>query len=476
MLPTLSNQGGWMHGKSFVGIAAAVALSAGAALAQEQTFSVYGFADAAISKVTLEDNHFVYPFASTNLNMGLKHFNLYFDFKPNSNTRALLEMAMSDEHVIGGGLPNRIIVTRITGIDQLPPPAQAALAAAGIRAERKDTVVLGRELARFGKPSIERAYFELLLSPMANLRFGKFITPAGIWNVDHGSPVILTYKQPYQTENFPIFPNQQVGAALFGNGYFGDHDWDYTAYISTGSDPDGNKLKDITYLSGGAHAAVGLDLPVKTKIGVSGYSGLTRKTTIVATAVNTVPITNLLTPTFQPNPAAINALKIPPGDDKLYYSETATAQQRSTAMGVDLRLDFHAAFIQSEYNTRTDANELMGDKESALSGFYTIFGYRQPVRDWLTLTPYLMYEGLWWEDAENIGVTNSFAFMPCEGFDVYLAGLNVGLFGNVYVKLEYSLATMRLLDAPPAIPLAKNNYTIGETIIQQLAGQFAVAF
>jgi len=57
---------------------------------------------------------------------------------------------------------------------------------------------------------------------------------SGIWNVDHGSPVVLTVSQPYQTKVTPIFPESQMGLMSYGMMYLGDHDLSYNAWISNG--------------------------------------------------------------------------------------------------------------------------------------------------------------------------------------------------------------------------------------------------
>jgi hypothetical protein len=69
-----------------------------------------------------------------------------------------------------------------------------------------------------GSIVIERVYVEYDLLPNLTIRAGRWLTPYGIWNVDHGSPVIIGTERPYIIgEKF--FPEHQTGLHLFGHHY-----------------------------------------------------------------------------------------------------------------------------------------------------------------------------------------------------------------------------------------------------------------
>ncbi len=446
------------------------------ASAEESSFNVYGFADASFSQSTIKKNSFLYNFVTDDFHYGLNHFNIYSDWKPNSKTRALLEMGFADNKTLSDAVDQRIIVTHLAGYDQLPATVKAGLTLGGVTATRVDTAFKAKAESKIGLPQINRAYFEVMLDQYVNFRIGRFITPAGIWNVDHGSPVILPIKQPYQTTLIPIFPVRQEGITVFGNGFFGDNDYDYSVYVSTGSDPEGNVVKDASFLSGGSHVGLKLDLPVKTKIGLSGYSGISRKSPFTIVGERTTAITNFFDSTGFNGIKYGNYLMLPPGDDKNIFDNEATIQDRHLALGVDLRLDYQGAFIQAEFNQRTTKNELMNDAESKYLGYYGIVGYKLPAKEWLSVTPYFMYESISWENIKNSGASHDLGYLPMEGFDSFIGGVNVGLYGNLYVKFEYSMAKIKKLDAAPLLPYSTNKYSDSDLDISSFSGQFAIAF
>jgi len=61
---------------------------------------------------------------------------------------------------------------------------------------------------------IERLYGDLIWNDALNLRFGKYQTPVGIWNLVPAEPFTWTASEPYIVET--AFDEHQTGAALFG--------------------------------------------------------------------------------------------------------------------------------------------------------------------------------------------------------------------------------------------------------------------
>ena len=87
--------------------------------------------------------------------------------------------------------------------------------------------------AQWGGIVIERAYVEYDITEYATIRAGHWLTPYGIWNIDHGSPAIIAVNRPYIIgEQF--FPEHQTGLDLFGSHTESGYKLDYHLTASNG--------------------------------------------------------------------------------------------------------------------------------------------------------------------------------------------------------------------------------------------------
>jgi hypothetical protein len=92
---------------------------------------------------------------------------------------------------------------------------------------------------------IERAYLEWTPADWFGVRVGRFLTPFGIWNEDHGSPVLIGVDYP-QFMNFNIVPIWQLGAEMFGRVGLGDDArLEYALTIANSRGPE-DEYKDLT--------------------------------------------------------------------------------------------------------------------------------------------------------------------------------------------------------------------------------------
>ena len=142
--------------------------------------------------------------------------------------------------------------------------------------EQTDTRVLDyqdkTEYLRWGGISIERAWVEYHAHPLATIRAGQLLTPYGIWNVDHGSPVLISIRRPFVI-GMSLFPKSQTGLELYGTGSLGDSALTYHLTLSNGRGPVDTYL-DLDY-----NKALGGRLVLDTpwldefKIGASAYTG-----------------------------------------------------------------------------------------------------------------------------------------------------------------------------------------------------------
>jgi hypothetical protein len=142
---------------------------------------------------------------------------------------------------------------------------------------RTDTTVgdytdIGRP-TRWGGIMIERAYLEYLAHPLFNIRAGHFLTPYGIWNVDHGSPVILGTRAPYIVAE-SLLPESQTGLEIYGTYHLDPVKLGYHLTLSNGRGPvdtyqDFNHNKAV-----GGRLYARADTPAGSfTLGASGYMG-----------------------------------------------------------------------------------------------------------------------------------------------------------------------------------------------------------
>jgi hypothetical protein len=79
----------------------------------------------------------------------------------------------------------------------------------------QDAADYGR-IAHWGGIVIERAYVEYDVTDHLTIRGGHWLTPYGIWNIDHSSAVIAGTNRPYIIGQ-QMFPEHQTGLDVFGS-------------------------------------------------------------------------------------------------------------------------------------------------------------------------------------------------------------------------------------------------------------------
>lgn len=83
---------------------------------------------------------------------------------------------------------------------------------------------------------LERLYVDYNLSEALNLRAGRYLTPAGRWNLIHAAPLVWTATRPLATSRlFPLFTN---GLMLYGAKPFRERAFEYTIFVEGLEDQD----------------------------------------------------------------------------------------------------------------------------------------------------------------------------------------------------------------------------------------------
>lgn len=131
---------------------------------------------------------------------------------------------------------------------------------------------------KWGGISLERAWADWTPKDYLSFRAGKFFTPFGIWNVDHGLPVLLSPKVPNLLR---MIPNTQVGAMIYGKMYFAHSDLEYSLYVSNGEGfglgrealAENQENNDDKSIGGRLSLKFQTNIFKELSIGTSGYYG-----------------------------------------------------------------------------------------------------------------------------------------------------------------------------------------------------------
>jgi hypothetical protein len=194
----------------------------------EHSLEIYGFADLDYQKAFLEKDNRWRSIVNEHDSFILGNLNLYLRGDLGPRTRSLVEVRFMT-------LPNgsRTVDRSDGSIDVTNTNVE-------------DPVELHREL-RWGGIQIERAWVEHELHELFTIRAGQFLSPYGIWNVDHGSPTVIATRRPFVvTEAF--IPERQTGLEFYGRRWFPSFLLGYHVTVSNGrgptdatADTDGNK-------------------------------------------------------------------------------------------------------------------------------------------------------------------------------------------------------------------------------------------
>jgi hypothetical protein len=314
----------------------------------EPTLSMYGFADASITRyVRLADNYGDFP--PRGAYFGLGNLNLYAAANLTHGFTSLIEIRFTY-------LPN----------GNSDATGKRALTEAG------DYADWGRPV-RWGGIVLERAHLDYSYNALLNVRFGVWLTPYGVWNVDHGSPAVIPVIKPYMIGE-QLFPERQTGLQLFGTHLWGSTTLGYHLTLSNGrgdvdtSDFDRNKAL-------GARLYVSTSELGQLTFGVSGYGG---------TATRDVSSSYTI-------------------DNKLYVKNISGNQYKELSLASDVVWEWNNIRVQGELvvtqvaymdpvgrQLATNYVSIIGLVPDHVSwGSYGLLGYRLP---WLGTMPFVMAE------------------------------------------------------------------------------------
>ena len=231
--------------------------SGGATVEEHEKLRIYGFMDFGMDKMFGGKNSgaaVVRPTTSNTFVFG--NLNLYIDANPVEKLRCLTEIRLTmaphgEELQLGPPIGERYERQDTTTFDYASPSSQAQL--------------------RLGGLFIERAYSEYEFSKAIKVQAGLFLNPFGIWNLDHGSPTLISLMLPTFI-SAQMVPTRLLGVHLTGSQFIGNAQIGYAAHISNGRTPTDFDFTEDKALGGRVYWAQEGDFG-RFVLGASGYWG-----------------------------------------------------------------------------------------------------------------------------------------------------------------------------------------------------------
>jgi hypothetical protein len=159
-----------------------------------EALKIYGFGDVGFRQMLVPDTSPWLIYLNRHASFFVGHLNVYFDSQLAERWRALAEVRFTYLPQGGWRTTNGVLTHRDT--------------------RTADYTDFTRDRA-VGGLMIERGTIEYSASPWLSIQAGQFLTPYGIWNVDHGSPVIIGVSPPYIV-GARLLPDSQVGLLAHG--------------------------------------------------------------------------------------------------------------------------------------------------------------------------------------------------------------------------------------------------------------------
>ncbi len=355
----------------------------------QRTIELYGFMDMGFQKLWAPEHSALIGTGTSRADtFVLGNVNLYIDANPTQNWRVLTELRFTN-------YPNG-------AVEQLAVPAF------GQKEVRTSTTVYdvnspdpGWNSVNWGSILMQQAWVQGTFTDWLGVRVGYWLTPFGIWNIDHGTPTLIGLTPPSFTGG-RFYPRNQLGVQAIG--HFTSRAWtfNYTAYISNGKTP--SQLDPSNDKAFGFRLSAQTMRPFPMQFGLAGYTGRYSQKTLASTGTGTD------------------------------VTETEVTAYRQWDVGADVSLDLEALRFRTEFSIER-VDYAAGKYEMAWGvpgmyvpnhlswGWYSIAAYRLP---WLGLEPYASCE------------LYRFPTSLSEDIATPGAGLNIHFNTEVQLKTQYT--------------------------------------
>jgi hypothetical protein len=387
----------------------------------QPTLDVYGYLTLELQKWFVADDDPFRGIIDTNLSFGMQNLNIYFSSHMTETLSALVELGFS-------AMPH--------GLDKSFMPYE--------RYDNRVQDPRNTETITLGSINIERAQMVWQPYDFFGVTAGRFLTPYGIWNIDHSPVVIIPTNVPYMMVRQTVLP-AQTGVAVQGRFFPGKNTYlDYAVTLSNGRGPteemfdlDDNKAVGVRLKGVYEKGEVGVSL------GAYGFYGTMTDST----------------KTLNPDP---NNFDLAINTTEKYREMTASADLQIKLWGVLIQSEWAGGYIK--YVVRPQkaypiVNVAIPDEyqpDYLRWDAYVLLAWTLPLDRWLkdkSITLYTMGERSIMDDTDD-------------NYNVWMvrAGLDFKPVSFVVIKVDWAMLLM-----PESDLIAQSNpYSIG--------GQIAVAF
>lgn len=372
---------------------------------RERLLRIYGFADMGVKRSTTPKDGFTGIMYASPFTFTFGRLNLYFDSQPDPDFRFLAETRIST-------YPNG----SLSAISSTGQVSRTSTAVYDVTSTNPGTSV------SWGGIILERAVLDWKRYEFFSVRAGLFLSPFGIYNVDHGTPTLISVIQPIYISQGWI-PERQLGLQIFGS-YFVDR-WElgYAATVSNGRTDDNLDIDDSKAFGGRLLAKRKGDL--KLQLGASAI--------------------------YQPYRHNQEQITLD-ANGLLSYSSKRDVEARNLTLGLDLSLDYFGLRVRSEYvhykkeyvaGKRLSPPRALGGLDADLRGndWFVVVAYR-----FWKLEPFLHSELFWLSPAVEVG----------NGAWVVAPGLNFYIRSNVILKGCWANVKFYKYDDPQDVASRQN--------------------
>jgi hypothetical protein len=364
-----------------------------AAEAEQPKLHIYGFADMGGQWLHTGDGPYHDIIASAPAFV-VGNINLYFDARPSPAWRAMVETRY--------GLAPHGSWDGLTQVDNHFMDTSSPS---------------GRGYAIWSGVILERAWLQWTYNGRFALQAGYLLTPYGIWNVDHGTPTLISLLLPSLQVDEAI-PQHQVGVQALGAIPVDNWQIAYHAYLTNGRNGIG---ADAHWREGtGGRLILRRIGELRVALGGSGYFGKYHKDVFLQPPVRKDPVTGEPTAYFEKSQWAVDG----------GYAAT------EWSLGADLSLDYLGFRFRGEtmvrhvmYDDGKHEHKTFGNPAAMIPNHYRHYAYAILAYRFAShYEPYLFVD---YNDADPQISLNKMGVCVS-------AGLNLYFTASAILKLQYA--------------------------------------